>query len=290
MDLSHYLVELTNSYFRARNKLRRKLLNVNEFSSDSRLSDSQVSFYVDQIKEMLNSREKFERFRRNYDYREILEHVDFKLGKKYLEQIILELPENWSETIALNKRNDLFGSPYVFNYSNIGLISPTTLRYIWTAIDIHKTLIIEPQDSIVEVGIGYGGQSAVIERMYGIEQITVFDLPEVQDLARLYLSEIGSTMEHVDGTKDSEKNWDLLISNYAFSELPKKVQIWYLDNVLTKSRKGYMIMNSGRTNKSGRSEGKLSFEEIKEYIPNLEVKDENPKSGPDNYVVFWKNS
>ena len=79
MDLKHYFVQISDFYFRFRNRLRKKLRNISEFSSDSNLSDSQVSFYIDNIREILKSEDKLERFRRSYDYREILEHVNYKL-------------------------------------------------------------------------------------------------------------------------------------------------------------------------------------------------------------------
>lgn len=290
MDLKHYFVQISDFYFRFRNRLRKKLRNISEFSSDSNLSDSQVSFYIDNIREILKSEDKLERFRRSYDYREILEHVNYKLGIQYLEQIKVELPESWERTVLVNKVNDIFGNPYTFNYRKIGLISPTTLRYVYTAIKINKQLEITPQDSVVEIGIGYGGQSAVMQRLFGIERITVFDLQEVQELARLYLRKIGSPIELIDGNLKLQDSWDLAISNYAFSELPRELQLWYLEHVLARAQQGYMVMNSGMTNFTGRSSGKLKIEEIKEYIPNLVIASEQPKSGPDNYVAIWKNS
>jgi hypothetical protein len=83
--------------------------------------------------------------------------------------------------------------------------------------------------------------------------------------------------------------WDLAISNYAFSELKRELQIEYLEKVLTKCNSGYMIMNSGRTNETGRSKGKLSINEIREYLPDSKVKEEIPLTGPDNYVLYWQN-
>ena len=290
MDLKHYFVQISDFYFRFRNRLRKKLRKISEFSSDSNLSDSQVSFYIDNIREILKSEDKLERFRRSYDYREILEHVNYKLGNQYLEQIKVELPESWERTVLVNKVNDIFGNPYTYNYRKIGLISPTTLRYVYTAIEINRQLEIKPQDSVVEIGIGYGGQSAVMQRLFGIERITVFDLQEVQELARLYLRKIGSPIELIDGNLKLQDSWDLAISNYAFSELPRELQLWYLEHVLARAQKGYMVMNSGMTNFTGRSSGKLRIEEIKEYIPNLVIASEQPKSGPDNYVAIWKNS
>ncbi len=83
------------------------------------------------------------------------------------------------------------------------------------------------------------------------------------------------------------KPYDLTISNYAFSELPYEVQKEYLEKILKKSKRGYMIMNSGRTNFSGRSTGKMTLKELNREIPTLEVREEYPKTGPDNYVLIW---
>jgi hypothetical protein len=49
-----------------------------------------------------------------------------------------------------------------------------------------------------------------------------------------------------------------------------------------------MLMNSGFGNSTGRSDGKISVEELRKYIPNLVVSEEFPKTSPDNYLVTWK--
>ena len=46
-------------------------------------------------------------------------------------------------------------------------------------------------------------------------------------------------------------------------------------------------MNSGRENLTGRSEGKITLNELKELIPNLTVLEESPKTSDDNYLVTW---
>jgi hypothetical protein len=53
------------------------------------------------------------------------------------------------------------------------------------------------------------------------------------------------------------------------------------------SASGFMIMNSGLTNKTGRSTGKLTITEIREFLPNLKIVEEIPLTGPDNYVILW---
>jgi len=79
----------------------------------------------------------------------------------------------------------------------------------------------------------------------------------------------------------------LVISNYAFSELPLELQKIYIEKVIRKSKRGYLIMNSGMNNFSGRSDGKLHLAELRTLLPVFEILDEIPNTGPDNYVIVW---
>jgi hypothetical protein len=230
-------------------------------------------------------------FRRKYDYREILEHVSYGLGKEYLKLIIEELQDEFQYIIEANSRNDSFGNPYIYNYMNSLRVSPTTLRYIYTALDIRKTVGVTSSDSIVEIGVGYGGQAAILESTFKIRNYHAFDLTEVIDLANVFLREIRSEIRFARESiaHHSCISWDLAISNYAFSELHRDLQIEYLENVLSKASRGYMIMNSGRSNKTGRNQGKLRIDEICEYLPYAKIKEEIPLTGPDNYILYWVN-
>jgi hypothetical protein len=44
-----------------------------------------------------------------------------------------------------------------------------------------------------------------------------------------------------------EPIYDLVISNYAFSEFNRELQNEYLEKVILKSRSGYLLMNNGKT-------------------------------------------
>jgi hypothetical protein len=61
----------------------------------------------------------------------------------------------------------------------------------------------------------------------------------------------------------------------------------YINKVLAKSERGYMIMNSGLNNQTGRSDGKLTLGELKTLLPRFEILEEVPNTGPDNYVLVW---
>jgi putative sugar O-methyltransferase len=289
MDSLRFRVETQDYYFRVRNRIRRFVARKSVFNSADGLSDSQASFYVEQVRKLLGDEALLSNFRRKYDYREILEHVSFSLGKQYLDLIELSMPNSYNQLLLENLRNDSFGNPYRYKYSERLCISPTTLRYIYTAIDIERTLGLGRNESVVEIGVGYGGQAAVLESLYKVSNYDAFDLPEVISLANVYLKKINSKI-HFD-SRDihiaQDKVWDIVISNYAFSELNKDLQIRYLDTILRKTSRGYMIMNSGRLNVSGRSTSKLSVNEIAEFLPTMRIKEEYPLTGPDNYVIYW---
>ena len=285
----YQLIEVRDLFFRLRNKIRRLVLSKTTFNETQGKSDSQVTFYEQQLSRLLKSKKRLSDFRRKYDYREILEHVTYTQGKSYLEQIQEYSPQNYIELIEKNKANDLFGNPYEYQYPGVGRVSPTTLRYISTAIDIFEIIRLNKESVVAEIGVGYGGQAAILERMYGIRNYSAFDLPSVIQLSNVYLNSVNSKFKFTSSGLSSDKNttWDVVISNYAFSELHRDLQLNYIEHVIAKSKSGYMIMNSGRSNITGRSEGKLSLNEIRNYIPNLQVKEEVPLTGPDNYIIYW---
>ena len=289
MDPLRSRVGTQDYYFRVRNRIRRFVARKSVFNSADGLSDSQASFYVEQVRKLLGDEALLSNFRRKYDYREILEHVSFSLGKQYLDLIKHSMPNSYNQLLLENLRNDSFGNPYRYKYSEKLCISPTTLRYIYTAIDIERTIGLGRNESVVEIGVGYGGQAAVLESLYRVSNYDAFDLPEVISLANVYLKKINSRIrfDSRDIHRAQDKVWDIVISNYAFSELNKDLQIRYLDSILSKTSRGYMIMNSGRLNVSGRSTSKLSVNEIAEFLPTIRIKEENPLTGPDNYVIYW---
>ena len=121
----------------------------------------------------------------------------------------------------------------------------------------------------------------------------MFDLVPVLELVRKYLSSFGNNQVKLnkvifeDLRELPDKNWDLVISNYAFSELPKSLQLDYVEKVLTRSKRGFLIMNSGKSNISGFSKGKLTLKELEDLLPGVEILEEVPNTGPDNYVLVW---
>lgn len=252
-------------------------------------SDSDSTPYSDFVSSVLADKRNFEKFRRNYSYRLILEHVGFQLGKIYLTKLKPANIDSYLHNQTLLRLSEI-GAPRVYKYDGVGWISPTILRYLFVHQNLIKIFKTSEFDKVAEIGVGFGGQICVSLQLMQIESYSIYDLPQVSQLAKRVLKETGIFEVKVQ-TKSINpleiEDYDLVISNYAFSELPYSVQNDYVDRILTRAKRGYLTMNSGRTNKSGRSTGKMSLEELLQHLPGAEVLEEDPLTGPDNYILVW---
>lgn len=268
----------------------RKFGKFSAFSNSER-SDSESTPYSEYVRNVLQAESKYLTFRKNYSYRLILEHVDYKLGRKYLESLDDTLIAEYFKNENL-KALSILGSPRKYYYSRIGWISPTIIRYLYVHQHIINLFGKSNFEKVGEIGIGFGGQCAISTELGSIKTYSAYDLPEVLSLSEKTLRSCKINFEgfqKMDIETVAPATYDLVISNYAFSELPKAVQLDYLHNVLSQSKRGYLTMNSGRGNFTGRSEGKLTLEEIIQIIPGCSVLEELPLTGPDNYILIWGN-
>ena len=274
------------SYLRLINRIR--MFVARQLSRhDASVSDSQKTNYEVTVEKILQSEFGFINFRRNFSYCEIVENVSYRQGFSYIERI--KILDCGKLNFKVINQNDIIGNPVQFNYPEFGRVSPTTLRYVSVALEIQQIFGEELSGDFVEIGGGYGGQIAILKDLFRINNYGIYDLPNVQKLINRYLKSLRKNIDvqflNLENTVN--KKWDLVISNYAFSELPKNLQKAYIFKVLTKSSRGYLIMNSGRENFTGRSDGKLSLVELQKLLPGFEILEETPKTGPDNYVIIW---
>lgn len=257
--------------------------------SQSDLSDSDSTPYSDFVRSVIAKESLFTKFRRDYSYRLILEHVDFKLGLKYLRLLNESTIAQYVSHSELKKLSTQ-GSPRKFYFSKIGWVSPTVIRYLYVHQHITQIFNQDKFSNVGEIGVGFGGQCAVSSTLGQIQKYSAYDLPEVLSLSEKMLSTCGINVEMLQ-RKDIENvlpaSYELVISNYAFSELPSQIQSNYAHEVLSRSKRGYLTMNSGRSNHTGRSQGKLSLKEIFQLIPGCEIIEEYPLTGPDNYIIIW---
>jgi putative sugar O-methyltransferase len=250
------------------------------------ISDSLELGYLKSVRDAVASEESLVRFRADPDYQQVLEHVPITLGQKYLDVIISEYNSHPELVFAGLSKLSEFGRPPVHNFSGIGSVSPTILRYVKVAYELNKLFGDLSKLRIGEIGVGFGGQAAVLNKLFGVSDLVAFDLPEVLSLCEIFLSRTESHLAPrlVDGRKPVPVEVDLVVSNYAFSELVRSVQDAYLENVILRAKSGYITWN----NLSSKNLDGYSLRELVRKIPGSKVLKEVPlESSKSNRLIIW---
>jgi hypothetical protein len=281
---SYGTIGLVEHYFQ-----RKKLWSLKNYDAprggDSSVSDS--SGYLQIIANAADNEESFAKFRSNREYRQILEHVSKSQGYEYLRKIMLstsELKKLISEVTFLNT----CGLPLVYFYPRLGFLSPTTLRYCKVFDELNRLFPNIAQMNIAEIGGGFGGQAAVLRKLSGFKSYTIYDLPEVHELQSKFLKANNSEsgVLYADGRLAPSGNFDLVISNYAVSELKRELQVAYFENIVKASTHGYLTWNLISQNRLGG----LSVNEVLQYIPGANVTEESPLTDEGNVLITWSAS
>lgn len=224
----------------------------------------------------------FNNFKRNPHYTPILEHASYDLGLGYIKW----LSENNFNTDKLDilKQNDEQGNATLESYPEpFGNISPSTLRYTKVLAELEKLFGSLDGKKIVEIGVGYGGQCKLINDYFNIASYTLIDLPEVLQLSKRYLSKYNyNNVEFKTLNLLNQSDYDLVISNYAFSECERSIQLDYVDKVLKNSKNGYITFNNICHLFNIET---LSKQEVMDLISCNEMGEE-PVSGA-NCILYW---
>ena len=240
----------------------------------------------------------FQDFKRNPKYQYVLEHLDLNQGLDYLAVITRSYPFILNK-IEKFRENDRLGNPLTYYYGSLyGNLSPSTLRYMKVAGELVDLFGDLSNKKIIEIGGGYGGQCKIISDLTGFNSYTLIDLPECCLLAEKYLKTLNVNNTYFissrnlptspDRCRPKEKLYDLVISNYAFSEITSDEQIEYIDKIINKSKSGYITCNFTSDFFYLTS---LSLEEILSLITipgrKIQVLPEEPNSFPGNTLIIW---
>jgi putative sugar O-methyltransferase len=205
------------------------------------LSEAAANAYLTSCKRAAENDNFFNNFKQDAAYRHVLEHVSREEAEIYLKLIKINFDEEFVEV----KKNDQFGNPDIYNFEKVGSMSPTTARYLKNTSDIIFKFGKDIK-CIVEIGGGYGGLSVVMHPFLNYESYLLIDQYEANLLSKKYLSnfQYPTYCNHTDEIDlDEGYNFDLLISNYAFSECDRDVQEHYIKKFVRNSNKFYMIFN-----------------------------------------------
>jgi len=227
----------------------------------------------------------FDGFKRHPHYISILEHVSFEDGTRYLD-VIKETTPRLLELIDKFKENDKIGNPNTSFYPDIGDISPTTLRYIKVASDLIEIFDSWENETIFELGGGYGGQCKILSDIFLPKKYVISDLPEVLPLIKKFLER--TNVKNVQLCTEENlptENYDFFISNYAFTEIDRTLQQMYIDKCISKSTHGYITCNFVVQEFGVNA---YSKEELLKQIPHqCTIISEVPLTHPKNVLLLW---
>jgi putative sugar O-methyltransferase len=225
--------------------------------------------------------ETFRRFRQSSVYTAILEHVSVDIGKSYIDWI--KAASNFTtERLELSKRNDLVGFPSLVDYDEeFSQICPSTMRYLKVALELEQLFGSLDGLKIIEIGGGYGGQCKLINEIWKPLSYKLVDLQEPLNLSKRYIGENDTVVYSVIDELEVDQ-YDLVISNYAFSECSSNIQQTYIDKILKNSKNGYITYNNICHYYDVDC---LSRVEFKQQISCHEM-NEVPVTG-DNIILYW---
>jgi putative sugar O-methyltransferase len=232
----------------------------------------------------------FRIFKRSADYRVVLEHVSKGQGRAYLDVIKTE-GKDLLEFFPRFKENDRYGSPITYNYE-VGKFSPTTLRYIKVVTDLKNIFGDLNNFDVVEIGAGYGGQCKIISDVYHFKSYTIVDLGAILPLIQKYLTtlEVGNVVYESQHRIGRNKEYDLLISNYAFSECVRSVQNYYVQWILDRSKRGYITYNHDGLSSANSPYNKEEIISILSKKHIIRIENERPKTGKLNFIITWDDT
>lgn len=241
--------------------------------------------YYETCRQVASDLQRFATFRTNPQLRVVTDTNTLEHGLE-CERWIMQharflLP--WLDTF---RRVDSIGMPPLYQFQHVGLFNPTTLRHIVTLVRIQSYLSGVKLRTVVEIGSSYGALAALMQMVYStIEAYHIWENPLVYCLTAKFLDKLGLSYSLNLDTPITESRqdtvYDLVISCYAFSELDRETQDWYLEHVLSKAQAGYMVMNT--------CAGGYTRQELAERL-HAEVLEEIPHTHNDNYTLVWRNN
>ena len=222
----------------------------------------------------------FGRFRSNPVYTTILAHNDDIQKAIYLKW----LRDHDYPIFDI----DDFGGPY-------SKPSLCTVRYSSTFHHMDKHELLFDGMSICEIGAGYGGQALVIGNNYNIKSYVTYDLDGPAALQARVLKDYGENIESFDCrtllSEESDIEYDLVISNYALSELDREGFDAYFDRVIKKSKSGYFQINPQTGNPNCYTKEELIEKLGSAYDSYMTVKDHfcKPKYQLQNFILIGQS-
>lgn len=235
--------------------------------------------------------EGFETFKLNPYVNLFWENATEEEGRQAMEKVAAEYPF-LIEKLSKIQTGDRVGSPRVFDYGEGSLFSPYTLRLTEVVGDMHQRVGDLSGKRVVQIGAGYGGLCKILHDVYSLKGYAIVDLPEQLDLAQKYLETLGITdVEYISVDALQKGEWDLVLSDQAFSEFDGPYQERMIAEVFSGARSGYIL---GRVFPKHFGVSALDVETIEKKLKKIAnfnaLYMKIPEYDRGEYFIIWEDS
>lgn len=234
----------------------------------------------------------FNIFRRHHEYDYIVDNVCKNHAQNYFNVIHNQYKLSPKEILSIIEPLQYCGNPRLYSIKGLNKkVSSLALRYLKIALEI-KDIKGVNLGNVVEIGCGFGGQAIILDKVCKIKSYTFIDIWQVNMLIKRFIefsdfSPCYFVSTHREYIQRFDK-FDFAISNYAFSELPLKLQLDYFDKILLKSKNGYMTLNSKKNGEGCFDiQRNMSQKELSDKIPFCKFSEERPLTSPEGYLMTW---
>jgi putative sugar O-methyltransferase len=197
---------------------------------------------------------RFARFRRAFRHRLIVEATPPAEARQHLARVLRQTP-HYQALFDKFLTLDRLGAPRMTEFAKDVWFAPNTVRYMRYLSDCETRFGNLDGATIVEIGIGFGGQCKIFFDRFAIGKYILIDLPGPIALARRVLTQllgpetVAQRLLFLEAGNAGapaglpEGRFDLAISTLAFSECHRSIQQGYLNTVLSRARCGYIHRN-----------------------------------------------
>lgn len=225
------------------------------------------------------------------DLFELFQTLEITEGAAFYDYLVATR-KTIEKALAGCEKLDTIGSPTVKEYPSLGTFSATTLRYIAHADKICKFFQLPQKMKVAEIGAGFGGQCYILSQFKPFETYYIYDLPEVQNLIKRVMQELSvkGVVCPAMTEKIPEEKIDLVISNYAFSEISRDIQLIYFEQVIKKADRGYIVYN--QISQADYGINSMSCDEFVQLLRQNGIKPkvftEFLSTAPGNRLIIWE--
>lgn len=241
--------------------------------------------FRDVCKKAVHDDHYFRNFKRDPIYTLFFENLNFEQGKEILAKVEPNLLQ--PELLEKYRLSDSFGGCFLYSFEKIGQFSSSTLRYVKIASDLKKSFGSLDGMHIVEIGGGHGALCKIIHDIATPASYMIVDNKETLSLAKKALSLQGLNNIHfVRPEKLKKESWDLIISDYSFTESSQHLQKAYVDKIFNQTPRGYLTCNFFAKHFRVRPMPKKT---LLKSLQKREIQfaEELPHTGPENFVAIW---